>query len=133
MLGEQGWKLSLAESRVRFQGLMLEQVREVAEEHLGRALPGDWLDQFVRRRAAVFDAELAPVEGAERLVRRVRSAGIAVCVASPGSLAKTPRSLALTGLDDLFGQSARFSPHQGAPGKPPPHPVLHAAPAFGVP
>ena len=132
MLGDQGWELSLTESRSRFQGLMLEQVLEVAEEHLGRALPGDWLDEFVRRRAAAFDAELAPVEGAERLVRRVLSAGIAVCVASQGSLAKTTRSLALTGLDDLFGPSARFSAQQVARGKPHPDLFLHAAAAFGV-
>jgi HAD superfamily hydrolase (TIGR01509 family) len=132
MLSAQGWELSLAESRARFQGLMLEQVRGVAEEHLGRALPGDWLDEFVRRRAAVFDAELEPVEGAERLVRRVLSAGIAVCVASQGSLAKTARSLALTGLDELFGPSARFSAQQVARGKPEPDLFLYAAAAFGV-
>jgi HAD superfamily hydrolase (TIGR01509 family) len=132
MLGEQGWEVSLAESRALFQGLMLEHVREVAEEHLGRALPGDWLEEFVRRRAAVFDAELAPVEGAERLVRRVLSAGIPVCVASQGSLAKTARSLALTGLDDLFEPNARFSARQVSRGKPHPDLFLYAAATFGV-
>jgi len=132
MLDEQGWELSPAEARARFQGLTLEQVREAAEGHLGRALPAGWLEEFVRRRATVFDAELEAVEGAEELVGRVVSAGIAVCVASQGSLAKTARSLALTGLDGLFEPGARFSAQQVARAKPLPDLFLHAAAVFGV-
>jgi beta-phosphoglucomutase-like phosphatase (HAD superfamily) len=78
MLAEQGWELTLGEARERFQGLLLAQVREVAEQQLGRALPPGWLEEYVRRRAAVFDAELQPVEGASELVRRVAGAGIPV-------------------------------------------------------
>jgi len=130
MLAEQGWELTVEQCRARFQGLLLEQVRELAEQQLGRALPEGWLEDYVRRRAAVFDAQLEPVAGASELVRRVAAAGIAVCVASQGSLAKTARSLALTGLDGLFGEHARFSASQVPRGKPHPDLFLHAAAAF---
>ena len=51
--------------------------------------------------------------------------GIAVCVASQGSLRKTDRSLALTGLDPLFAPAARFSAEQVPRGKPHPDLFLH--------
>jgi HAD superfamily hydrolase (TIGR01509 family) len=132
MLAEQGWELTLAEARARFQGLLLEQVQTAVEQHLGRDLPVGWLEQYVRRRAAVFDAELQPVPGARQLVERVAAAGIGVCVASQGSLAKTARSLRLTGLSELFAEPARFSAAQVPRGKPHPDLFLHAAATFGV-
>jgi HAD superfamily hydrolase (TIGR01509 family) len=132
MLAEQGWELTLADARARFQGLLLDDVRAVAEQHLARELPAGWLDEYVRRRAVRFDAELRPVPGAAALVQRVAAAGIAVCVASQGSLAKTSRSLALTGLDALFEQRARFSAEQVPRGKPHPDLFLHAAAELGV-
>ncbi len=133
MLAEQGWELALADARARFQGLTLAEVRRHAEAQLGRALPDGWLDEFVARRAAVFDAELRPVDGAAALVARVRDAGIAYCVASQGSLAKTARSLRLTGLDGLFAEDARFSATQVPRGKPAPDLFLLAASRFAVP
>ncbi|MCW3033953.1 MAG: putative haloacid dehalogenase-like hydrolase [Solirubrobacterales bacterium] len=132
MLLEQGWELTLPEARALFQGLLLEQVRAVAEQHLGRPLPPDWLEEYVSRRAVVFDAELLPVHGARELVELVAGAGAGVCVASQGSLAKTARSLALTGLADLFADHARFSAAQVPRGKPHPDLFLHAAATLGV-
>jgi beta-phosphoglucomutase-like phosphatase (HAD superfamily) len=62
----------------------------------------------------------------------VRDAGIAYCVASQGSLAKTARSLALTGLDRLFAEDARFSATQVPRGKPAPDLFLLAAARFAA-
>jgi HAD superfamily hydrolase (TIGR01509 family) len=133
MLREQGLELTLAEARARFQGLLLAQVQALAERELGHALPAGWLDEFVRRRAAVFDAELQPVPGAAELVERVLAAGAEVCVASQGSLAKIARSLALTGLDRLFAEDRRFSAEQVPRGKPHPDLFLLAAATLGFP
>lgn len=132
MLGEQGLTMSLVEARARFQGLLLSEVLASAELMLGRPLPPGWLEQYVERRAAVFDAELRAVDGAGALVRDVAAAGIPVCVASQGSLAKTARSLALTGLDPLFGPEARFSAEQVPRGKPHPDLFLLAAGRMGA-
>ncbi len=132
MIGEQGWQMTVAETRARFQGMLLPDIRIVVERELGRPLPEDWVEQYVARRAAVFDAELKPVPGAAALVERVASAGVPFCIASQGSLAKIARSLALTGLERWFPAHARFSAYDVPRGKPHPDLFLHAAAAFGT-
>ena len=132
MLAEQGLELTLAESRARFQGHLLAEILGISEAMLGRPLPEGWIEEYVERRAAVFDAELRPVAGAPELVERVRRAGVPSCVASQGSLAKTARSLALTGLAGHFAEDVRFSAEQVPRGKPHPDLFLHAAATLGV-
>jgi HAD superfamily hydrolase (TIGR01509 family) len=78
----------------------------------------------------VFRRELRPVGGVSEAVQRLGAAGIAVCVASQGRLEKTSLSLALTGLDRLFDESARFSAESVARGKPAPDLFLYAAEAM---
>lgn len=133
MLSAQGLPTTLAQARGAYQGLLLAEVAEVAERRLGRALPEGWLAQFERERAAVFRRELEAVGGAAETVERVGTAGIAVCVASQGKLAKTELSLELTGLRHLFPDHALFSAYEVARGKPHPDLFLHAAQAMGVP
>ena len=132
MLAEQGLAIGLREARAAFQGLQLEQVRTEAERRLGRPLPEGWLEEFVARRAGVFERELRPVPGAAELVQRVLDAGLAACVASQGRLRKTDASLAITGLEHLFPRSARFSAEQVARGKPAPDLFLLAARTMGA-
>jgi HAD superfamily hydrolase (TIGR01509 family) len=80
---------------------------------------------------AVFRRELQPIAGATETVRRITAAGVAVCLASQGKLAKTRVSLALAGLDELFCEDVRFSAEQVAHGKPAPDLFLHAAARMG--
>jgi len=132
MLAEQGWTLTVSESRARFQGMLLPDIGVAVERELGRPLPRGWLDEYVARRAAVFDAELEPVAGAAALLERVAGAGLPVCIASQGSLAKIARSLALTGLERWFPPHARFSAYEVPRGKPYPDLFLHAAASLGA-
>ncbi len=132
MLGEQGWKLTVAETRARFQGMLLSEIGPEAQRELARPLPTGWLEEYVARRAAVFDAELRPVPGAAQLVERVVDAGLPVCIASQGSLAKIARSLALTGLERWFPPGSRFSADDVPRGKPQPDLFLHAAVSSGA-
>jgi len=132
MLSEQGLPTTLAQARHDYQGLLLADVAVRAQEKLGRALPADWLADFERRRAAVFDAELQAVPGAAQAVKRAIAAGLAVCVASQGKLSKTRRSLELTGLRHLFPDYALFSAYQVPRGKPHPDLFLHAARVMGA-
>jgi HAD superfamily hydrolase (TIGR01509 family) len=132
MLSEQGLPTTLAQARHDYQGLLLADVAIKAQEKLGRALPVDWLSDFERRRAAVFDDELQAVPGAAKAVAGATAAGLAVCVASQGKLEKTRRSLELTGLRPLFPDHALFSAYQVPRGKPHPDLFLHAARVMGA-
>jgi HAD superfamily hydrolase (TIGR01509 family) len=132
MLSEQGLPTTLAQARREYQGLLLDDVLARAEAKLGRSLPTDWLGRYEAERAEAFHRELEPVAGASRTVEHLRAAGLQVCVASQGKLAKTRLSLALTGLDHLFPERVRFSAHSVANGKPAPDLFLYAAAAMGV-
>jgi HAD superfamily hydrolase (TIGR01509 family) len=130
MLTERGLPTTLPQARGEYQGLLLADALARAEAKRGRALPVDWLAQYEAQRAEAFCRELAPITGAAETVEQLRAAGLKVCVASQGKLAKTRLSLALTGLDHLFPERARFSAHDVANGKPAPDLFLHAAAAM---
>lgn len=130
MLTEQGLPTTLPAAKAAYQGLLLEEVLAGAEARLGRALPAGWLGEYERRRAAVFDSELQPIQGAGELIGALVGAGHAICVASQGRLEKTRRSLSLTGLDAFFDEPARFSAEQVPRGKP--HPDLFRFAAAGM-
>ncbi len=132
MLCAEGLPTTLAAARRDYQGLRLDEVLARAEERLGRRLPDDWLAGYEREREAVFRRELSAVPGAGEVVRAVAGAGVAVCVASQGKLAKTRLSLELTGLRGLFAADALFSAHCVARGKPHPDLFLHAAAVMGA-
>ena len=132
MLTEQGLATTLAEAKATHQGQRLEEVRETTERRLGRALPAGWLGEYEGRRAEAFDSGLLAVRGARELAEGLLAGGHLICVASQGSLEKTARSLALTRLDSLFGEDARFSADQVRRGKPYPDLFLLAAATMGA-
>jgi len=131
-LSAEGLATTLAQARAAYQGLLLSQVVRAAEQRLGHALPADFLERYERERAVAFRRELKAVPGAADAVASFRAAGIEVCVASQGSLAKTRLSLELTGLRQCFGEDALFSGQLVARGKPHPDLFLHAAERMGV-
>ena len=132
MLTAEGLPTTLAQARRDYQGLLLSEVLDRAQERLGRQLAPGWIEAYERERSAVFRRELQPVPGAAEAVRRIAAAGVAVCVASQGKLEKTRLSLALTGLDALFSADSLFSAHTVPRGKPHPDLFLHAAQSMGA-
>jgi HAD superfamily hydrolase (TIGR01509 family) len=126
-LTEQGLPTTLAQARRDYQGLLLAEIDSRAEAKLGRPLAQDWLQRYERDRAAVFRRELRAVPGVAAAVRRIKAAGMAVCVASQGKLEKTRLSLKLTKLDPLFPDETLFSAYSVPRGKPHPDLFLHAA------
>ncbi len=131
-LTEAGLPTTLDEALRDYKGRTLGEVREGAEQKLGRPLPTDWLTRFREQRSAVFERDLQPVLGAADVVRSVSDAGIAVCVASQGELDKTELTLRLTGLRPLFGTGALFSAQMVPRGKPDPDLFLHACAVMGA-
>ena len=131
-LTAEGLPTTLAQARREYQGLLLSEVVQRAQQSLGRALTDDWVERFEQDRAEAFHRELEPVPGAASTVQRVKDAGIPACVASQGSLAKTRMTLGLTGLRSLFSASALFSGQLVPRGKPSPDLFLHAAATMGA-
>jgi HAD superfamily hydrolase (TIGR01509 family) len=132
MLTREGLPTTLSEARRDYQGALLADVQSRAEAKLGRSLPADWLAGYERERAEAFRHGLEPVAGAAEVVRRVKAAGLKVCVASQGALAKTRMTLGLTGLRDLFPPHALFSAHDVIRPKPDPALFRHAAIAMNA-
>lgn len=129
-LSAEGLPTTVEEARRDYQGLLLADILVKAEAKLGHPLPCDWLARYERDRAEAFERSLGPVPGAAATVRRITSAGVAVCVASQGKLSKTRLSLSLAGLSTLFPAHARFSAYAVGRGKPYPDLFLHAAAAM---
>lgn len=131
-LTEQGLPTTLPEARRDYQGLLLSDIDSRAQAKLGRPLANDWLQRYERERAAVFRQELRAVPSAAETVKRIKAAGVPVCVASQGKLQKTRLSLRLTQLDGLFPDEVLFSAYSVARGKPHPDLFLHAAASMAV-
>ena len=132
LLSDEGLPTTLSQARRDYQGLLLAQVVRGAEAKLGRSLPDGWLARYESEREQAFRRELAPVAGAAEVIARVRTAGVAVCVASQGKLEKTRLSLELTGLRHLFDEQALFSAEAVPRGKPHPDLFVHAASTIGA-
>jgi HAD superfamily hydrolase (TIGR01509 family) len=127
MLTRDGLPTTLHEARRDYQGLLLSDVQGRAEGKLGRSLPAGWLAEYERERAEAFRHGLEPIAGAANAVRRIKAAGLKVCVASQGALQKTRMTLGLTGLRELFPSYALFSAHDVPRPKPDPALFRHAA------
>jgi HAD superfamily hydrolase (TIGR01509 family) len=131
MLTEHGLPTTLEESLRTYQGMMLADIATKAERQMDSSLPGDFLDRYLARRAAVFERDLKPVPGAADAVEKIRSAGIEICVASQGGANKIDRTLEICGLRPHFPDGSLFSAYDVARGKPHPDLFLHAAERMG--
>ncbi len=131
-LTAEGLPTTLPQARRKYQGLLLSQVVQRAQQSLGGELAHDWIERFERDRTEAFQRELQPVPGAASAVQRVKDAGIPVCVASQGSLAKTRMTLGITELRQFFPARALFSGQLVPRGKPHPDLFLHAATTMGA-
>ncbi len=133
MISDLGVPTTPAESRARYQGLLLADIGVDVERRLGAPLPGDFWERFDAARRSAFEMSLKPVAGAAETVSAVQALGIRTCVASQGRLSKTELTLGLTGLRGLFAEEERFSAYSVPRGKPFPDLFLHAAAQIGVP
>jgi beta-phosphoglucomutase-like phosphatase (HAD superfamily) len=85
-LTAEGLPTTLAQARREYQGLLLSEVVQRAQQGLGRTLADDWVERFEQERTEEFHRELEQVPGAASMVQCVKDAGIPVCVASQGGL-----------------------------------------------
>ncbi len=126
-IAEANW----TELRDDFLGVSLPVVCRYVAGRLGRPCPVDFPENFYRRLYAFYAVRLPIIDGVTELLDRLRSAGLAIGIATGGSVERMQRSLDRTGLQAYFAGRA-FSAEQVARGKPAPDLVLHVAHKLGV-
>jgi HAD superfamily hydrolase (TIGR01509 family) len=114
-----------------FYGVALADIQRGVEAHLGRPVPDDWMERFLASRAAAFERELRPIDGAREALAGVRTAGWETCIASGGPMQKMELTLHVTGLRGAVPADRIFSAYAVARPKPAPDLFLHAAAACG--
>jgi HAD superfamily hydrolase (TIGR01509 family) len=132
MLTREGLAMTLHEARRDYQGMLLSDICRQAEAKLASRCHLTGFVEYERERVTAFRRGLEPVAGAAEAVRRVKAAGLKVCVASQGALEMTRMTLGLTGLRDLFASDALFSAHDVPRPKPDPALFRHAAAKMGA-
>lgn len=126
ILAALGWHLTESEIISRFVGRTAAYMHREVEAHLGRAV--NWDDVFEARYREVFDQELLPVSGIEKVLSSIDTL---TCVASSGHHAGIKYKLAKTGLlPHLEGRIC--SAEDVTRGKPAPDIFLLAARRMGV-
>ncbi|HEV7775188.1 MAG TPA: HAD-IA family hydrolase [Conexibacter sp.] len=126
-----GGTMTAQEVEDAFHGVALADIERGVAAHLGRPVPDDWMERFLADRAAAFERELQPIDGATEALAGVRAAGWDACIASGGALQKMELTLRVTGLRDAVPDDRIFSAYDVARPKPAPDLFLHAAAACG--
>jgi HAD superfamily hydrolase (TIGR01509 family) len=128
-----GGTMSAEQVEAAFHGVALADIQRGVEAHLGRPVPEDWMERFLADRAAAFERELRPIDGAREAIDGVRAAGWEACIASGGALEKMELTLRVTDLRDAVPDARIFSAYMVERPKPAPDLFLHAAAACGFP
>jgi len=129
VLTEMGYPVTLEESVMRFTGMNGRRIRAVVEAEMGRPLPQEFEATMSGRARALFETDLAPIAGAETLLRSLDGAR---CIASNSGHVWIRLALQTTGLAPYFAERALFSAADVAAGKPAPDLFLHAAARMGA-
>ncbi len=130
-IGSAGGTMTAHEVKAAFHGVALADIEHGVAAHLGRPVPDGWMERFLADRAAAFERELQPIDGAREAIDGVRAAGWDACIASGGALQKMELTLRVTGLRDAVPDDRIFSAYSVARPKPAPDLFLHAATACG--
>jgi HAD superfamily hydrolase (TIGR01509 family) len=124
-----GIAMAPEEAARRFAGVSIKDMLTELECERGTPLPEDFMAYLVAREDDAYARLLKPLPG-------VREAILALdgprCIASSSVPERIAASLAVTKLDDLFAEAARFSTVLVARGKPAPDIFEHAARAMGA-
>ncbi len=132
VLTEFGVPTTPDESRRDFTGGTLGLIRTLVEARTGRPLPERFEAVYAARLADRFARGLRPHRGVPELLDFLDTLGIATCVASNGTRARTETALRATGLLGRF-DGRIFSADGVDRPKPAPDLFLHASTVLGVP
>ncbi|MBD1558566.1 HAD family phosphatase [Vibrio sp. S9_S30] len=103
----------------QFLGIAMPVIMDYVSKRLGRAIPEDFANRIENRVLATYRTELRPVYGAKTLLSSLQQRGVAMAIATGGSLRRMTSTLELSGLADYFkGKSS--SAEEVEHGKPAP-------------
>ncbi|RYH01962.1 HAD family phosphatase [Salipiger sp. IMCC34102] len=128
-LGRHGLHIDPAEVHALFAGGTMQSVGVEATRR-GAALPHDWLDGIYAEVLTALREGVEVIPGVIDLIDRLEAAGIAIAIASNGSLDKMQVSLAPSGLLDRF--AGRIYSGHDFPPKPGPAMLHHAMEMAGT-
>jgi HAD superfamily hydrolase (TIGR01509 family) len=127
-LNEIGVEIDSTEAARRFAGVSIKDMLAGVALERGAALPDGFEDLLIRREDEAYAHRLEPILGVREAILSIP---LPRCVASSSLPERIFASLAITRLDDLFAENARFSTALVANGKPAPDIFLHAARQMG--
>ena len=134
-LARVGWDLSPQACHQRFLGLTFADIRSAAEQHLGRSMGPEWVDDLIRRVTEVMAEQAEPIAGAKAALQATRALGLPYRIASNSSRPEMTAKFDRAGLADLVRDrihSAYDLMARGKRGKPAPDLFLETAAAEGV-
>lgn len=120
------------ELRQNFLGVSIQSIVAHIARATDRPVLPDFAQRFEDRLLPRYDAELQLISGATDLLDALTARGIAIAIATGGSLRRLRTTLRVAGLTDRFNGRA-FSADQVKRGKPAPDLFLLAAERLGVP
>jgi HAD superfamily hydrolase (TIGR01509 family) len=127
-LNDIGIEMDSTEATRRFAGVSIKDMLARVALERGAALPDGFEDLVIRREDEAYARLLEPISGVRKAILSIP---LPRCVASSSLPERIFASLAVTRLDDLFAETARFSTALVANGKPAPDIYLHAARKMG--
>ncbi|ULB11899.1 HAD family phosphatase [Cereibacter azotoformans] len=125
-------RTTVEEVRERFLGVSMADICRDIERRTGGPVPADFIDRVEARLFRAYALRLRPMAGADRLLDRLEVAGLAMAIATGGSVRRMHETLRLGGLASRFAGRA-FSADEVPRGKPAPDLFLKAAAVLGVP
>ncbi|MFV0382562.1 HAD family hydrolase [Paracoccus sp. (in: a-proteobacteria)] len=128
----EGAGVSTDDLRRRYLGVSMQVIGDRMRAATGRPPPADFAARFENRLLARYPAELRLIDGAAALLEDLHGRGIAMAIATGGSIRRMTTTLRVSGLDARFTDRA-FSADQVARGKPAPDLFLLAAEKLGIP
>ncbi|MFF8771381.1 HAD family hydrolase [Kitasatospora sp. NPDC015120] len=132
-LTELGYPTTTEDSYRDFMGTAAHRVHDViAERYDGARLPEGFDDAFHARVFDAFATGLAPVRGADALLKELQRRAVPYCLASSAHHSWIRAALDVTGLRGHLAEERIFSAQDVGVGKPAPDLFLHAARTLGV-
>lgn len=122
---------SAEDLRQHFLGVSLATICQYVADFTGRPCPDDFAQRFEERLFQRYETELTVIDGVPDLLEGLAGRGIALAIATGGSVRRMNLTLRKAGIDHYFADRA-FSADQVTHGKPAPDLFLLAARQIGV-